>query len=98
MSNIKITKYFNYKPRLNGVFLRDNLPRTDDGMSVINLDNKRSKGKDWVSLFTDRNVDVYLNSFGIEFVPEEVLNKIKQKSMIQSIFRIQDDDSIMCGF
>ena len=78
--------------------MRDNLPRTDDGTSVINLDNKRSKGKDWVSLFTDRNVDVYLNSFGIEFVPEEVLNKIKQKSMIQSIFRIQDDDSIMCGF
>ena len=78
--------------------MRDNLPRTDDGTSVINLDNKRSKGKDWVSLFTDRNADVYLNSFGIEFVPEEVLNKIKQKSMIQSIFRIQDDDSIMCGF
>ena len=78
--------------------MRDNLPRTDDGTSVINLDNKRSKGKDWVSLFTDRNADVYLNSFGIEFFPEEVLNKIKQKSMIQSIFRIQDDDSIMCGF
>ena len=98
MSNIKITKYFNYKPRFNGVFSRDNLPRTDDGTSVINLDNKQSKGKDWVSLFADRNTNVYLNSFGIEFVPEEVLNKIKEKSMIQSIFRIRDDDSIMCGF
>ena len=41
---------------------------------------------------------VYLDSFRIEYIPQEVLNKIKHKSITLNIFRIQDDDSIMCGF
>ena len=28
---IEITNYFNYKPRFNGVFSRNNLPRIKDG-------------------------------------------------------------------
>ena len=40
----------------------------------------------------------YFNSFGIEYIPHEVLNKIRDKSITQNIFRIQDNDSIMCGF
>ena len=31
LSNIDITKYFNYKPRFHGAFSRDNLPRIKDG-------------------------------------------------------------------
>ena len=30
-NNIQITKYFNYKPRFNGVYSRDSLPRIKDG-------------------------------------------------------------------
>ena len=30
MRNIEITKYFNYEPRFNGVFSRDNLRRIKD--------------------------------------------------------------------
>ena len=30
LHNIEITKYFNYEPRFNGVFSRDDLPRTKD--------------------------------------------------------------------
>ena len=37
------------------------------------------------------------DSFGIEYIPLEVLNKIKDKSITRNIFRIQDDESIMCG-
>ena len=35
---------------------------------------------------------------GIEYIPLEVLNKIKNKSITHNIFRIQDNESIMCGF
>ena len=42
--NIEITKYFDYELRFNGVFSRDNLPRIKDGVYVINLDDKQSKG------------------------------------------------------
>ena len=31
-------------------------------------------------------------------MPQEVLNKIKDKSITHNIFRIQDNESIMCGF
>ena len=41
---------------------------------------------------------VYFDSFGIEYVPQEILDKIKDKSISHNIFRIQDDNSILCGF
>ena len=44
------------------------------------------------------NLAVYFDSFGIEYIPQEVLNKIKDKSITHNIFRIQDNESIMCGF
>ena len=68
-----------------------NLPRIKDRAYV-------SKSKRWDSLFIDRNTAVYFDSFGIEYIPQEVLNKIKDKSITHNIFRIQDIESIMCGF
>ena len=38
------------------------------------------------------------DSFGIEYIPQEIWNKIRDKSITQNIFRIQDNESIMCGF
>ena len=40
LSNTEITKYFNYEPKFNGVYSRDNLPRIKD---VKNLDDKKVK-------------------------------------------------------
>ena len=65
---------------------------------MINLDDKKSKETHWVSLFIDRNTAVYFDSFGTEYIPQEVLNKIRDKSITHNIFRIQDNESIMCGF
>ena len=65
---------------------------------MIKLDDKNSKGAHWVSLFIDRNLAVYFDSFGIEYIPQEVLNKIRDKSITQNIFRIQDSESFMFGF
>ena len=65
---------------------------------MINLNYKKSKETLWVSLFIDRNTAVYFDSFGIKYVLQEVLNKIKDKSITHIIFGIQSDESIMCGF
>ena len=51
-----------------------------------------------VPLFIDRNTVVYSDSFVIEYVPQEVLNKIRDKSITHNIFKIQDDESFLCGF
>ena len=40
----------------------------------------------------------YFGPVGIEYIPQEVLNKIKDKSITHNIFRIQDNESIMCKF
>ena len=37
------------------------------------------------------------NKFGIEYIPQEVLSKIKYKSITHT-FRIQSVDSVMFGF
>ena len=56
------------------------------------------KGTHWPSLFIDKNTAVYFASFGIDYTPQEVLNKIKDKSITNNIFRKKDNESIMCGF
>ena len=65
---------------------------------MININEKIVKGARSVSLFIDRNLAVYFDYFGIEYIAQEVLNKIKDKSITHNIFRIQDNDSIMCVF
>ena len=41
---------------------------------------------------------MYFDSFGIGYIPGEVLSKIKDKSITNNIFRMHSDDSIMCRF
>ena len=65
---------------------------------MINLDNEKSKRTHWVSLYIDRNTAVYFDSFGIEYILQEVLNKIRDKSITRNMFGIQDNESIKCGF
>ena len=46
------------------------------------------KGTHQVDLVIERNTDVYFDSFGKEYIPQEVLDKIKYKSIIQKILTI----------
>ena len=58
----------------------------------------KSKEKHWVSLFLDRNRLVYYDLLGIECTSQEILNKIRDKSITHNTIRIQSDDSVMCAF
>ena len=40
----------------------------------------------------------YFNSFGVEHVPKEIKKFIINKNIITNIFRIQVNDSMMCGY
>ena len=53
---------------------------TKGGAYVINLKDKKSKRSTW---------NVYFDSFGIEYIPQEISNKLKDKSITCNIFRIQ---------
>ena len=49
LNNIEITNCFNYEPRFNDVFSKNNLARLKDGAHVIDLDGKNSKGTHYLS-------------------------------------------------
>ena len=59
---------------------------------------KKIKGTHWVPWFIDRNTTVYFDSFRIEYIPQEALNKIRDKLITHNIFRIQNNEYIVCGF
>ena len=39
-------------------------------------------------IFTNRSRAVYFDYFGIEYIPQEILNKIRDRSITHNIFRI----------
>ena len=99
LTNFKIQKYYQNEPRFNGVFSRDNLPRKiKDGAYVINLDEHADTGTHWIALLCNRNEIVYFDSFGVDHIPEEIKKFIGNKNIKAIIFRVQGNDSIMCGY
>ena len=65
---------------------------------VINLDEYANLGTHWISLFCRRSEIVYFDSFSVEHVPEEIKEFIGNKTIKANIFRVQSNDSIMCGY
>ena len=60
-------------------FFKKKFTQSKDGAYVINLADKDSKGTRCVSLFIYKNLALYFDSFEIEYIPQEVLNIIKDK-------------------
>ena len=99
LTNFEISEYYENKPRFNGVYSRDNLPKTvKNGAYVINLDEYADIGTHWVALYVCNNEVIYFDSFGIEHIPKEVIKFIRNKNIKANIFRLQAYDSIMCGY
>ena len=87
------------EPRFNGVFSRNNLPKKiKDGPYEINLDEYADVGTHEIALFCNRTEIVYFNSFGVEHVPEEIKEFVGNKNIIANIFRVQANNSVMCGY
>ena len=77
---------------------RHNLPKKiKDGTYVINLDEYADVGTHWIDLFCNKNEIIYFDSFGVEHVPEEIEKFVRNKNIINNIFRVQANNSVMCG-
>ena len=85
--------------KFNGVYSRNNLPKKiKDGAYVTNLDEYADVGTHRIALFCSRSEIVYFDSFGVEHVPEEIKEFIGNKNIIANIFRVQANNSVMCGY
>ena len=96
--NFEIQKYYKNEPRYNGVFSRNNLPKKlKDTAYVINLDEYADVGTLLIALFCNRNEIVYFDGFGVEHVPKEIIEFVGHKNIKANIFRVQANDSVICG-
>ena len=48
--------------------------------------------------FVNRSEIVYFDSFGVEHVPEEINEFVGNKNIITNIFRVQANNSVICGY
>ena len=99
LTNFETSEYYKNETKFNGVYSRDNLPKTIKKRAyVINLDEYENTGTHCVALFVKPKYKVHFDSFGIEHIPKEIEHAIGNKKIKANIFRIQAYDSIMCGY
>ena len=92
LTNFEIQKH--YKPRFNGPFSKNNLPKKiKDGTYIINLHECADVGTYWIALFCKKIEIVYFDSFGVEYIPKEIKEFIEEfpenKNIKANIFRVQ---------
>ena len=71
LTNFWIQKYYQNKPKFDGVYWINNLPEIKDRANAINLDEYKSIGNHWVTLYVKENNIAYFDSFGVENVPKK---------------------------
>ena len=49
-------------------------------------------------MHVDNNEVTYFDSFRVEHIPKEIKELAKKKNIKINIFRIQANDSVMCGY
>ena len=55
------------------------LKKIKDGAYIINLDEYADVGTQWIALFCKKNEIVYFESFGAQYIPEEIKEFIRKK-------------------
>ena len=75
------------------------MPKTiKNGVYVTNLDEYADVGTHWTALYVINNKVIYFDGFGVEHVPKEIKRFIGHKNTKTNIFRIQEDNAIICGY
>ena len=79
LKNFEKQKYYQKKPKFNGVYSRNNLPETKDRAYVINLDEYRSIGTHWIALYVNAKKVTYFDIFGVKNITKEIRKFIGNK-------------------
>ena len=99
LTNFEIQTHYQNEPRFIGVYSKDNFPcKIKNGAYVINCDEYSDIGTHWITLYVNNKTVTYFDSFGIEHIPKEVKTFIGNKNIITNTYRIQNYDSILCGY
>ena len=72
LTNFEIQKYYRNEHKFNGVYSRNNLPKTKDRAHVTNLNESKSIETHWIALYVNNNEFTYFHSFWVKHVPKEI--------------------------
>ena len=99
LTNFEIQKFYQNEPRFNGVYSRNNLPK-NKGWGICNKPWWICRCRHTIGLlyFVTEVKSVYFDSFGAEHVPEEIKKFVRNNNIIANIFRVQANDSVICGY
>ena len=84
LTSFEIQKHYQNEAKLNSVYSKNDLPKTQDGGYVINVDGYKSIGTHWIASYVNGHNrrasydEVYFESFGVEHIPKEI-KKIHSK-------------------
>ena len=56
------------------------MPKLKKGAYVINLDHSKNTGTHWVVIFVKKHEMIYFGSFGVEYIPKEIMEKLEIKT------------------
>ena len=71
LTNFEIQKYQN-EPKFNSIYLRNNLPKINNGAYEKNLHEYESIGSHWIGLYANGDNVAYFDCFGVEYIPKEI--------------------------
>ena len=99
LTKIEIQTYYQHESRFIGFYSRNNLSyKIKNGAYVINLDEYSDIGTLWIALYLNNKTVTYFDRFEIEHIPKEVKKFIGNRTIKSNIYRIQNYDSVMCGY
>ena len=88
LRNFEIQNNYHNELKYNGVYSRNNLPKTKDGTYVINIDEYKWIGTHWIRLYVNNINVTYFDSFGAKHIPKE-MKKIIKKTIITNFYKMQ---------
>ena len=77
MTNFEIQKYYQNKPKFNGIYSRNNFPEIKDGHISIRAN--------WIASYMNVKNLTHFDSFGVEHIPKQIRKSIRTK-MLKQIF------------
>ena len=71
-TSFEIQNCYQNEPKFNGVYSRNNLTKIKNGVYVINHDEFKSIGTNWIAFYVNGNNIIYFYSIGVEHIPKEI--------------------------
>ena len=79
LTNFEIQNYYENESKINGAYSRNNLSRIKHWAYIINLDEYKSIGTHWITLYANVKNVTNFDSFGVEHIPNEIKNSSEIK-------------------